>query len=197
MKIKKSMLIFFLICGAVTVLPVGCSTDAGRRKLPKDIPDAVKKAVKKAPKDTLIGIGRATGENPNLARTIAAARARTSITRQLGAMTKEMIHIYRNEGGIDAETVVSFEEGFNVTLSVSTLSGAVVIYEEQDAQGACWAAVMLRKNEAFNEIVRAQNAVKAASAAPASADSAAVSFDITGKINSTFDKAAGLDIKVN
>jgi hypothetical protein len=191
MKIKKIALFLFLVCGAVTVLSVGCSTEAGRRKLPKDIPNGVKKAVKNAPKDTLIGIGSATGTNPSLARTIAETRARTSIARQLGAMTKEMLQAYRDEGGIDAETVVTIEDGFTVTLSSSTLTGAVIIYQEQDARGNWWAVVMLRRDEAFNEIVRARDAVNAASAHDL------VSFDITGKLDSAFDKAATLNIRVN
>jgi hypothetical protein len=190
MKIKKVLLLFMMIWGAVTVLSVGCSTKAEARKLPKDIPDTARKAVEKVPRDTLIGIGMYEGENPNRARTMAATRARTSIARQLGAMTKEMIHAYQNEGGIDAVTVVTFEEGFTVTLTASTMAGAVVIFEEQDERGNYWVVVMLRKDEAFNEIVRSQNAVK-------SAEPDFDSFDITNKFDSAFDKAAASEIRVN
>jgi hypothetical protein len=189
MKIKKCMLFLFLICGAVTVLSVGCWTGAGRNKLPKDLPRAVKNAVKNAPADTLIGIGKTSGENPNLARTIAATRARTSIVRQLGAMTQDMTRGYWDEGGIDAVTISSFEQGVTVALSSSTLTGAVVIYEGAHARDY-WAVVMLRRDEAFGEIVRAQDAAK--SSAPALG-----SFDITGKISGAFDKAATSQLKVN
>jgi len=180
MKTKIITLLLLMICGAAIVMPACTTVQA---KAPKDAPKEVKKAVKDAPRNALIGIGKATGTaTSQLTGTIAVARARTAISRQLNTMVRDMISVYRAESSLDPTAALAFEDNITVVLSGSTLTGSVVTCETKDDKGTQWAVVVLPKKNALMEIERAQNQAKAR--VPAAAN-----VDITVKMDAAFNAA--------
>jgi hypothetical protein len=164
MKTIKIALLLVMVFG-VAVLTATCSSIP--KFVPKDAPKEVKKAVSKAPKRALIGIGKATGGQ--LSETVAEARARTAISRQLNTIVRDMIAAYRAESSLDPSAALAFEENITVALSSATLTGSIIISKKQDAKGTWWAVAMLEKNNAIRNIVRAQNELKPKLGTPGSA----------------------------
>ena len=188
MKMKKITLILLVICG--TALMMAACASLIQAKAPDDAPKEVKKAVKNAPRNSLIGIGKATGTaSSQLSDTIAVARARTAISRQLNTMVRDMISTYRAESSLDASAALAFEENITVVLSGSTLTGSAVTCEVKDNKGTNWAVVVLPRKYAVAEIKRAQTQAK--TKVPATA-----AVDITVHIDSAYDKAVSVGPQV-
>ena len=159
---------------------------AAQMKAPDDAPDSVKKAVRNAPRNVLIGIGKHTGQsNSQLAGTIAEARARTAISRQLNTIVRDMITAYRVESSLDASAALAFEENITTVLSGSTLTGSTTIFQTRDDKGTHWAVVTINRNNAMRAIQQAQT--QSRSTIPA-----ASGVDITvniNNVNNAFDSA--------
>ena len=179
-KTKGITLLLLIICGAAIAVSACATVQA---KAPSNAPREVKKAVKNAPGNALIGIGKATGTaTSQLTETIAVARARTAISRQLNTITRDMIIAYRAESSLDSSAALAFEENITVLLSGATITGSAVVCETRDKNGTYWAVVVLPKNYALREIERAQNQAKIN--VPA-----ATSVDITVNIDPAFAAA--------
>lgn len=108
------------------------------------VPQFVEDAYRKAPEDALIGVGTAKMPTLNMSRTIAAARARAAISRQLTDMIPEP----------------AFQETINETLSQSKLQGVSIIDENIDDAGIYWVVVMLSRADTVKEIDQALAAAK-------------------------------------
>ena len=127
---KKTALALLLICTALAALSAGGSTQRRSREIPGDAPSFVKNAVKKAPKDAYIGIGKAENtSSTSMAQMTAEARARTSLARQIG---------------------VTEIDGENPAVSVvnARLTNAVIIAGGIDSKGNYWAVIMLSSADA-------------------------------------------------
>ena len=186
MKTRKIKLILLIAVGMVFLLS-SCSSFINVVVVPKDAPKEVKDAVKKAPKSALIGIGKTTGSgSANLSETIAVARARTLISRQLNTMVRDMVSMYQAGSTVDPSAALAFEDNITVLLSESTLTGSTVLCQTTDASGVYWAVVGLTKKEAKNEIERAQNLANQRM----TSRSAGNNVDITINFDNAFDKAA-------
>jgi hypothetical protein len=125
----------------------------------QQVPRFVKNAVKKAPKNALVGVGNANLATLNMSRTVAATRARADISRQLNAVIKEM-HLDYTAAGVDSNTVVTFQESISVTLSQSRLEGAQVFAEGKDGNDNYWVVVILKKTDTVQEVNQAVSAAK-------------------------------------
>ena len=184
----KITLLLLLIGITVMTFSIGCSSQTVRRTFSEDVPDVVRKAVNSAPKDALIGIGKAP-ETGMMADTMAETRARASISRQVNTMMREMVRMYAADGGINDTTAISFEERITVALSKTTLRGSVIICEAREA-GNYWTAVMIRKDDAFREITRVQEEAK-------STEPDMGPVDITINMNQVYDSAVSANITIN
>ena len=127
-KQKKNILSLLILCVMAVTLHTGCkSQKAVKRAIPEDAPAVVKKAVNDAPKDALIGIGKALQSDSTLSRTMAESRARTDIARQMGSVTTQ-------DGNI------------TTTITNATLENTVIIAEGEDPNGNYWVAIMMKKD---------------------------------------------------
>jgi len=160
MKTRKIKLILLMAVGTALLLS-SCSSFINVVVVPKDAPKEVKQAVRKAPNSALIGIGKTTGTgSANLSETVAVARARTLISRQLNTMVRDMISMYQAGSTLDPSAALAFEENITVLLSESTLIGSTVLCQTKDSSNTYWAVVGLTKKEAKIEIERIQNLAK-------------------------------------
>jgi hypothetical protein len=183
-----------LLAAAVVAASVaGCgsspSTKNSERRVPSNVPDFVKQALRNIPEDALVGIGRADLTNPSQAMTFAQTRARADISRQLNTMIQDMVRDYNASSEVDKDAALAFQENFTLALSKSTLTGSSVMELDQGPDGAYWAVVMLSKNNSAVEINQAVSAAKLAIPAMAS-------FSAEARMNEAFAKAAGADLLV-
>jgi hypothetical protein len=185
---KPGKIALLVIGVTVMALSAGCASQTVRRTLPEDVPAIVRKTVNKAPKDALIGIGKAS-ETGIMAGTLAETRARAAISRQVNTIMQEMVRMYVAGSGLDDTAVLSFEERITVALSRTTLRGSVIICEAREA-GNYWTAVMIRKDDAFRELARVQEEVK-------STTSDLGPVDITINMNQVYDSAVSANITIN
>ena len=191
---KKAVGIILVVC--VLFVFFGCSSSssgtikANERKVPAGFPDFVKKAIRNAPEDALVGIGTAKLASLSQSRTVAATRARAEISRQMNTMIQDMVRDYQASSEVDPGSALSFQENITVALSKSTLTGSAVVDEDRDEEGNVWVVVMLSKADTVKEISQAQAAAKLAVPAMAS-------FDAEARMNAAFDKAYGQEVQVN
>lgn len=186
---KRSLVVIMALLLAIAF--VGCSsnsaakaTAASERKVPGSFPDFVKKAVKNAPDDALIGIGTAKLASLSQSRTVAATRARAEISRQLNTMVQDMVRDYQASSEIDPAAALSFQENMTVSLSKSTLTGSAIVEEDRDTDGNVWTVVLLAKENIASEINQAQAAARLAVPAMASFNAEARMNEAFGRINS-------------
>jgi hypothetical protein len=163
------------------------ATPASERKVGAGIPQFVKDALKKAPEDALVGIGTAKLASLSQSRTVATARARAEISRQMNTMIQDMIRDYQASSEVDPAAALSFQENFTLSLSKSTLTGSVPVEEDQDENGNYWVVVYLSKTNTVSEINQAQAAARLAVPAMAS-------FSAEYRMNEAFDRQAAQEL---
>ena len=191
---KKIIGIIAMLCVMLTFF--GCASKpkpvlpANERGVPNYFPDFVKKAVKNAPPDVLIGIGTANLASLSQSRTLAANRARAEISRQMNTIVEDMIRDYQASSEIDRDAALSFQENITVSLSKSTLTGSAIVDEDGDDNGNWWTVVMLSKTNVANEITQAQAAAKLSVPAMAS-------FNAEDRMNAAFDRVNSQELQAN
>ena len=189
---KKAIGIILVVC--VVFVVFGCASksaapQASERKVPGSFPDFVKKAVRNAPEDCLLGIGTAKLASLSQSRTVAATRARAEISRQMNTMIQDMVRDYQASSEVDPGAALSFQENITVALSKSTLTGSSIVDEDRDEEGNVWCVVVLSKSDVVKEISAAQAAARLAVPAMAS-------FNAEDRMNAAFDKANAQELGV-
>jgi len=181
---KKRTIISILGIALVALFLAGCaSKPAVKEETKSGVPEFVRKALRNASEDVLIGVGSYKGEGGS-AKTYAETRARADISRQLNTVVKNMITDYDARSEQDPTAVLSFQESITEALSKSSLSGSRT--EDFDViDGTTWAVVSYSKSLAARELLNASQA--AARLAP----SAAAAFDAKTRMNNAFDEIAG------
>jgi len=166
--------------------PASTTSQSGR-KVNSRIPQSIRDAMKNCPEDAIIGVGTARMASLSQSRTISATRARAELSRQLDTVVRDMVRDYTAGSEVDHSAVVSFQENITVALSQARLVGAIIVEEDEDANGNYWTAVMLSKSNAVNEIKQAVAASKLKVPAMAS-------FDAEARMNTAFDKLYGNEV---
>jgi hypothetical protein len=184
------MLSIALVFVACASKPAAGGVSVGNdRNVPNSFPEFVKKAVRNAPEDVLVGIGTARLASLSQSRTVAATRARAEISRQLETMVQDMVRDYQASSEVDPGSAVSFQENITVALSKTTLTGAAIVDEDGDENGNWWTVVMLSKTDVAREINQAQAAAKLAVPAMAS-------FDAEARMNTAFANMYNEEVRV-
>ena len=173
---------------------LGCKSSpppapAQERNVPGSFPEFVKKAVRNAPEDALLGIGTAKLASLSQSRTVASTRARAEISRQLNTMVQDMVRDYQASSEVDPAAAISFQENMTVSLSKSTLTGSRIVDEDRDEDGNVWCVVLLDKASVVNEINQAQAAARLAVPAMAS-------FNAEARMNEAFDRVSNQEMQV-
>ena len=175
---KKFTGVIFAICLALILM--GC---ASRPPASGGMPTIVANARRDAPEDVLVGIGNAKMSTVAQSRTIAATRARAEISNSMNSMVSNMVRDYTASSEVDPQAALAFQENITVTLSRSSLSGAVIWYEAEDADKNWWCVMHLSKANVAREISQAQAAARLSVPAMAS-------FDAEERMNEAFERAA-------
>jgi hypothetical protein len=182
----KKMLILFTGCVlALSSCATGPKLTNDGRAVKGGMPLFVRNAVKNVPSDTLVGIGSAKIGAAGLgqARTVATARARAEISRQLNSMVRDMLTDFTASSEVTSKDAVSYQESITMTLSKADLTGSSIIEQDQDGDSNYWVVVTLGKNNAAKEINQAQAAARLAVPKMQSLDAAA-------RMDKAFEKIA-------
>ena len=147
--------IILALAAAVFSLAISCRSVPERSIIGDHIPDSIKRAAKNAPRDAFVGIGNASLPNINLARTVAQTRARAEISRQLQTVVRDMVADFAVAAGTETQAALIFQENITMVLSESRLYGAVIVSEEQTADGQYWMVVVLPRSNVAAEILSA------------------------------------------
>jgi len=160
------------------------------RFVPGGFPDPIREALLNVPEGSLVGIGTARFPN-NLshARTIATARARAEISRQINSMVDDMIRDYQATSEVDPAAALSFQENITVTLSRSEVSGSRAVEYFTDVDATVWVVVVMDRADIVREISQAQSAARLA--VPAM-----MSFDAEARMNEAFARLYNAEIQV-
>ena len=146
------------------------------------MPSKVANARRNAPEDVLVGIGTAKMGTKSQSMNVAATRARADISNSMQVMVKNMVRDYTASSEVDPNAALSFQENITVTLSRADLSGAVIMFEEEDSDGQWWTVMYLSKANVVKEINQAQTAARLAVPAMSS-------FDAEKRMNEAFEQA--------
>ncbi|MDR2491474.1 MAG: hypothetical protein LBD20_08755 [Spirochaetaceae bacterium] len=122
----KKMLILFAGCVlALSSCASGPKTTDDGRAAVGGMPLFVRNAVKNVSADTLVGVGSAKIGAAGLgqARTVAAARARAEISRQLNSMVRDMLTDFTASNEVTPKDANSYQESITMTLSKADLTG--------------------------------------------------------------------------
>jgi hypothetical protein len=137
------LLILFLVFMAVACK----STPTGPANTPEWLNDI--------PKDDVIwGIGSAKQSTDNMSMTIAEARARTSIARQLNVRVQNMLTDYNlDAGNVNNQASTSLQEDVTRQITNIDVSGAKPIKRwKSPADGTWWFLVEMNKADAKQQI---------------------------------------------
>ena len=126
------------------------------------MPALVWQARRDCPSNTLVGIGSAKLATTNQSKTTAEIRARAEIVRAMDTMVMQMVEDYTASSEVDPSVAVAFQQNYTIALSKAQLSGAVVVAETVDGDGAWWTVVYFSKENVSREINQAQAAAKLA-----------------------------------
>jgi hypothetical protein len=162
---------------------------AQERKVPSNVPDFVKAALRNVPEDALVGVGTAKLASTSQSMTMAQTRARADISRQISTIIKDMVNDYTASSEVDTSAAIGFQETVTQALSKSTLSGASVVEIDMAPDGSYWAVVQLSKSDVGKEINQQANAAKLN--APKMA-----SFDAQARMDKAFDKISAAEVQV-
>jgi hypothetical protein len=193
----KKILLFFVGC-ALSLSSCASSPDAPTnttddgRAVKGGMPQFIRTAIKSAPTDVLVGVGSAKIGAAGLgqARTIATARARAEISRQLNTIVRDSLTDFTASSEVNPQDAVSYQESITMTLSKSDLSGSSVIEQDQDGDNNYWVVVTLGKTSVAREINQAQAAARLTVPKAQSLDAAA-------RMDKAFDKIAAEPIGVS
>ena len=184
----KKMLILFVGCvlalSSCASGPKIKTTDDGRAVV-GGMPLFIRNAIKTVQPDVLVGVGSAKIGAAGLgqARTVAAARARAEISRQLNSMVRAMLTDFTASNEVTPKDANSYQESITMTLSKADLTGSSVIEQDQDGDNNYWVVVTLGKNNVAKEINQAQAAARLAVPKAAALDAAA-------RMDKAFEKIA-------
>jgi len=145
------------------------------------MPPNVSNARRNAPEDVLVGIGTAKMGTVSQSMNVAATRARADLSNSMQVLVKNMVRDYTASSEVDPNAALSFQENITVTLSKADLSGAVIMFDEQDKAGNWWTVMYLSKANVAREISQAQAAARLAVPAMAS-------FDAEKRMNEAFEQ---------
>lgn len=114
--------------------------------------------------DAIYGVGSAKMESLDMSRTMALARARDDVARQLEVLVKSAILDYAQEAGRSEEKqVIEFAETISVQITNTTLRGVRTEQVEQGNDETIYALVVcsldLLKEEASQEFKRTEEAM--------------------------------------
>jgi len=151
----KRTSIILALAAAVFFLTASCGAVPRRSIAGDHIPASVQQAVRSAPRDAFVGVGTAKLASMSLSRTIAQTRARAEISRQLQTVVRDMVADYTASAETETQAVLTFQENITLALSESRLHGAVIVSEEQTADGQYWIVVMLARSDVAAEILSA------------------------------------------
>ena len=101
------------------------------------------------PEDVLWGIGSAKQSTENLSMTMADARARQEVARQLSVLAEGMVKDYaRDAGTVGNQTSLQLAESVARQLTSAQLSGATPIKRWKAPDGTWWYLVQMKKADA-------------------------------------------------
>jgi hypothetical protein len=191
-RMKKTIILF-----AVCVLALSsCASSSGitsdGRAATGGMPQFVRTAINNAPKDALIGVGTAKIGAAGLgqAQTIAEARARAGISRQLNTIVRDALTDFTASSEVNPKDSVSYQESITMTLSKSTLTGVSIIEQDRDGDNNYWVVTAMGKTSVAREINQAQAAARLA--VPQ-----AQALDALARMDKAFDKIASEPIGVS
>ena len=167
-------------------------TTSDGRAVTGGTPQFIQNAVKKAPADTLIGVGMAKIGAAGLgqARTIASSRARADISRQLNSIVRDALTDFTASSEVSPQDAVSYQEAITMTLSKSELTGSSVIEEDRDGDNNYWVVMTMGKSNVAQEINQAQAAARLAVPKAQALDAAA-------RMDAAFQKIAAEPVGVS
>jgi len=99
------------------------------------------------------------------------------------SMVRDMITDYTAANEVDPGVAIAFQEQITRSISQARLSGARVVEQNSDREGAWWTVIYFNKADVSREMAQAQAAARLA--VPA-----AVAFDALQRMDNAFDRAA-------
>ena len=155
---------FFGLIAALCLLMLvfGCASDKPATLAQGGKPDWVIKAQRDAPEDVIVGVGTAKLATMNQSMNTSETRARAQISRAMDSMVRNMIEDMTMSSEVDPSAAVSFQSEVTTALSKSRLSGARIVEQNADKDGAWWTVIYFNRANANREISQAEAAAKLA-----------------------------------
>ena len=177
---KKVVVGLAVFC--VLLMVVGC---AGKPATAAQggMPDWVLRARNNAPEDVLVGVGTARLATVNQSMNTSESRARAQIVRAMDSMVRDMINDYTAANEVDPGVAIAFQEQATRSIAQARVSGARIVEQNSDREGAWWTVVYFNRADVSREMSQAQAAARLA--VPA-----AVAFDALERMDNAFDRAA-------
>jgi len=182
------LIVFSFFTGCASQPSEAQKRAASGRSANSAFPRFVRDAINAAPADALVGVGNAKMATLSQSRTIATARARADISRQMNTMVEDMINDSQASNELDRTAAISFQENTTQLLSRATLTGSITAEEDMDTNEMYWVVVYLSKSNVVNEINQVQAAAKLA--VPA-----AYAFDANSRMDTAFNRALTREIQ--
>ena len=176
---KKVIVGIAALC--VLLMFTGCATGPAT-EAQGGMPDWVVRARANAPEDVIVGIGTARLATTSHSMTTSESRARAQIVRAMDSMVHDMIIDYIAASEVDPGVAVAFQESITRSLAQARLSGARVVEQNADLEGAWWTVVYFNRADVAREMSQAQAAARLA--VPA-----AIAFDALERMDNAFDQA--------
>jgi hypothetical protein len=105
------------------------------------------------PEEYVWGIGIAKQSSEQLSMTMAEARARTAIARQMDTLVQAMLTDYsRDAGTVGSQASLSLQEDVSRQVTNMKLSGAQPLQKWKAPDGTWWFLVQYKKSDARNEV---------------------------------------------
>ena len=180
---KKISGIVFVVC--LLLFFAGCASEKPATGVQGGKPDWVLKAENdaRAQEDVIVGVGTASLATTNQSMNTSETRARAQIVRAMQSMVSNMIEDYTVSSEIDPSAAVAFQQEITVALARANLSGARIMAQNADQNGAWWTVIVFNRSQAASTINQAQAAAKLA--VPA-----ALAFNAENRMEEMFKKAA-------
>jgi hypothetical protein len=178
---KKIIVLILAVC--LTVVFIGCASKNPATEAQGGLPEWVLRARNSAPEDVLVGVGTARLATTNQSMNTSETRARAQIVRAMDSMVRDMMNDYTAANEVDPGVAVAFQEQVTRSLAQASLSGARIVEQNSDREGAWWTVVYLNKADVSREISQANAAARLAGPA-------AIAFDALERMDNAFDRAA-------
>jgi len=150
---KKLSGVVFAVC--LVLILAGCKSGPASAA-EGGMPDWVLKARRDAPEDVIVGIGTAKMATTNQSMNTSETRARAQVVRAIQSMVSNMIEDYTVSSEVDTSAKVAFQQEITVALGRASLSGARIVEQNADRDGAWWTVIFFDKSQASREISTAQ-----------------------------------------